>query len=134
MKSKLYTLSTPVILGEMLSGDFLASAMPARTKPQLATGPQKCVVKIPASEFAHVLILENRLTLDLEAMIVELWCSLGHRMGSYIFAAYGWALRKSGVLRNANTLKYWELEGVQDYGRIKASWKKLMRIFQNVWV
>jgi hypothetical protein len=40
------------MFGEMVSG-VLESAMPASTKPQFATGPQKCDVLGPVSEFQN---------------------------------------------------------------------------------
>lgn len=42
--------SPAVMFGEIISAGFLVSASPASTKPQLATGPQKCVVLGPVSE------------------------------------------------------------------------------------
>eukprot|EP00236_Picocystis_salinarum_P006630 CAMPEP_0113920912 /NCGR_PEP_ID=MMETSP1159-20121227/799_1 /TAXON_ID=88271 /ORGANISM="Picocystis salinarum" /LENGTH=66 /DNA_ID=CAMNT_0000920919 /DNA_START=606 /DNA_END=803 /DNA_ORIENTATION=+ /assembly_acc=CAM_ASM_000767 len=39
-----------VMFGEIISAGFLVSASPASTKPQLATGPQKCVVLGPVSD------------------------------------------------------------------------------------
>ena len=43
--------NAPVIFVEIISGGLYISARPPRTMPQLATGPQKCVVFGPTSEF-----------------------------------------------------------------------------------
>lgn len=42
------------------SGGFLASAMPASTNPQFATGPQKCTVRGPVGESISALNLDPR--------------------------------------------------------------------------
>ena len=47
--------SPQVILPEIMSGDFWVSAMAARGSPQLATGPQKCVLLPDINEFFHFL-------------------------------------------------------------------------------
>jgi len=48
-------MRTVVIFLEIFSGGLLASRMPARTKPQLATGPQKCTVFGPTGEFTKAI-------------------------------------------------------------------------------
>lgn len=53
MNKALYTHMTPVMLGEMTSGDFWESLRPASTNPQFATGPQKCVVFGPVGELMN---------------------------------------------------------------------------------
>ena len=42
------------------SGGFLVSAMPASTKPQFATGPQKCTVRGPVGLSSSALNLDPR--------------------------------------------------------------------------
>jgi hypothetical protein len=42
------------------SGGFLASAMPANTKPQFATGPQKWTVLGPVGDSSNALNLDPR--------------------------------------------------------------------------
>eukprot|EP00982_Pelagococcus_subviridis_P011245 31072-Pelagococcus_subviridis.AAC.7 len=53
MNRPLYTTSAPVMGADTSSGDFVVSFKPARTKPQFATGPQKCVVFGPVGEATH---------------------------------------------------------------------------------
>ena len=48
-------MSAPVIGPLICSSGFFVSLRPATTNPQLATGPQKCVVLGPVGELIHVL-------------------------------------------------------------------------------
>ena len=53
MKSPEYTVSAPVIGPLIMCSGFVVCSRPARTKPQFATGPQKCVVFGPVGELMN---------------------------------------------------------------------------------
>lgn len=71
-----------VMLGEIISAGFLVSASPASTKPQLATGPQKCVVLGPVSDAKNARARAPRPRVAALLAIVACTCVSHPRNGS----------------------------------------------------
>lgn len=70
------------MLGEIISAGFLVSASPASTKPQLATGPQKCVVLGPVSDAKNARARAPRPRVAALLAIVACTCVSHPRNGS----------------------------------------------------